>query len=45
MQTKRKNISPSKVDDKRKNFLNVRLVAAASSTHPMKYGQNQRAGM
>ena len=45
MQTKRKNISPSRVDDRRMYFLRVRLVAAASSAHPMKYGQNQRAGM
>src|SRR5271165_3130093 len=45
MQTKRKNISPSRVDDKRTNFLKVRLVAAASSAHPTRYGQNQRAGI
>jgi hypothetical protein len=34
MQTNRKNISPSRVDDKRTNFLTVRLVAAANSAHP-----------
>src|ERR1039458_3605212 len=45
MQTNRKNINPSRVDDKRTNFLTVRLVAAASSAHPTKYGQNQRAGI
>ena len=39
-----RNINPSRVDDKRANFL-VRLVAAASSAHPTKYGQNERAGI
>src|SRR5580704_491914 len=45
MQTNRKNISPSRVDDKRSNFLSVRLVAAASSADPTKYTQNQCAGI
>src|SRR5580692_12556515 len=45
MQTNRKNISPSSVDDKRSNFLSVRLVAAASSADPTKYTQNQCAGI
>src|ERR1700680_2515542 len=45
MQTNRKNIKPSRVDDKRTYFLTVRLVAAASSAHPTKYGQNQCAGI
>jgi hypothetical protein len=43
MQTKRKNINPSRVDDKRTNFLTVRLVAAANSAHPTKYAQNKCA--
>src|SRR2546425_5828236 len=34
MQTNSKNITPSRVDDRRTNFLTVRLVAAASSAHP-----------
>src|ERR1039458_10468966 len=45
MQTNRKNINPSRVDERRTNFLTVRLVAAASSAHPTKYGQNQCAGI
>jgi hypothetical protein len=45
MQTNRKNINPSMVDDKRTNFLVVRLVAAASSAHPTKYAQNKCAGI
>jgi hypothetical protein len=45
MQTNRKNINPSRVDDKRTNFLIVRLVAAASSAHPTKYAQNKCAGI
>ena len=45
MQTNRKNINPSRVDDKRTNFLTVRLVAAASSAHPTKYAQNKCAGI
>src|ERR1700722_3072920 len=45
MQTNRKNINPSKVDDKRTNFLAVRLVAAASSAHPTKYAQKERPGI
>ena len=45
MQTNRKNINPSSVDDKRTNFLTVRLVAAANSAHPINFGQNQRAGI
>src|SRR5271166_6912748 len=45
MQTKRKNISPSRVDDNRTDFLTVRLVAAASSAHPTKYAQNKCAGI
>src|SRR5260370_38603773 len=45
MQTNRKNIDPSRVDDKRTNFLTVRLVAAASSAHTTKYGQNECAGI
>src|ERR1035437_6908083 len=44
-QTDRKNINPSRVDDKRTNFLTVRLVAAASSAHPTKYVQNKCAGI
>src|SRR5438874_8851090 len=43
MQTNRKNINPSRVDDTRTNVLTVRLVAAASSAHPTTYAQNQRA--
>src|SRR5882724_2775886 len=45
MQTNRKNINPSRADDKRTNFLTVRLVAAASSAHPTKYVQNKCAGI
>ena len=45
MQTNRKNINPSRVDDRRTNFLTVRLVAAASSAHPTKYAQNKCAGI
>src|SRR6266567_7419045 len=45
MQTNRKNINPSRVDDKRTSFLTVRLVAAASSAHPTRYFQNQGAGI
>ena len=45
MQINRKNINPSRVDVKRTNFLTVRLVAAASSAHPTKYGQNQCTGI
>src|ERR1700745_1417123 len=45
MQTNKKNINPSNVDDKRSYFLTVRLVAAASSAHPIKYGQIQRSGI
>src|ERR1700675_526194 len=45
MQTNRKNINPSRADDKRTNFFTVRLVAAASSAHPTKYGQNTCAGI
>src|SRR5580700_7105918 len=45
MQTNRENISASRVDDRRTHFLKVRLVAAASSAHPTKYGQNQRTGI
>jgi hypothetical protein len=41
MQTNRNNINPSRVDDKRTNFLTVRLVAAANSAHPTKYAQNK----
>ena len=41
MQTNRKNINPSSVDNKRTNFLTVRLVAAASNAHPTRYGQNK----
>jgi hypothetical protein len=40
-----RNISPSRMDDKRTNFHTVRLLAAASSAHPTKYGQNERAGI
>ena len=45
MQTNRKNITANRVDDKRTYFLRVRRVAAASSAHPMNFGQNQRAGI
>src|ERR1700688_436311 len=45
MQKNRKNISPSRVDDQRTNFLTVRLVAAASSAQPTKYAQNKCAGI
>ena len=45
MQTNRKNINPRRVDDRCTNFLRVRLVAAASSAHPTKYGQNERTGI
>src|SRR5271167_1267479 len=45
MQTNRKNIDPSMVEDKRTHFRAVRLVAAASNAHPTKSGQNQRAGI
>src|SRR5580692_4044902 len=45
MQTNRNNIDPSRVDDKRTNFLTVRLVAAANSAHPTKYAQNKCAGI
>src|SRR5450432_3443651 len=45
MHTNKKNINPSRVDDKRTNFLAVRLVAAASSAHPTKYAQNRCAGI
>src|ERR1039458_2111327 len=45
MQTNRKNINPSRVDDKRTNFLRVRLVAAANSEHPTKYAQKRCAGI
>jgi hypothetical protein len=45
MQTNRKNIRPSSVDDNRTHFIAVRLVAAASSAHPTKKGQKKCAGM
>src|SRR5580704_11957311 len=45
MQTNRKNINPSRADDRRTNFLTVRLVAAARSAHPTKYVQNKCAGI
>ena len=45
MQTNRKNINPSRVDDQRRNFLTVRLVAAANRAHPTKYAQNKCAGI
>jgi hypothetical protein len=45
MQTNRNNINPSGVDDKRTNFLTVRLVAAANSAHPTKYALNKCAGI
>src|SRR5437660_3450045 len=45
MQTNRKNINPSRVDDKRTNFATVRLVAAASSALPTTYGQIQWIGI
>src|ERR1700675_5209973 len=45
MQTNRKNINPSSLDDKRTNFLTVRLVAAANSAHPTKYAQNKCPGI
>src|SRR6202035_2477776 len=45
MQTNRKKINPSRVDDKCTNFLTVRLVAVASSAHPTKYAQNKCAGI
>src|SRR6202020_1111501 len=45
MQTNRKNINPSRVDDRRTNFLRVRLVAAAISAHPTKYAQNKCPGI
>ena len=45
MQTNRKNINPSKVDERRTNFLTVRLVAAANSAHPTKYAQNKCHGI
>src|ERR1700683_5352896 len=45
MQTNRKNINPSRVDDKRTYFRAVRLAAAANSAHPTKYAQNKCHGI
>ncbi len=45
MQTNKKNINPSKVDDKRTYFLSVRLAAAANSAHPTKHAQNKCHGI